>query len=137
MATVVLTDGVFTLNSVDLSDHITSVTLEIEGEEVDTSSITDDWDTAQMGRKRYTLSLEAMDDFASAKTDATVWAAFNAGTAIPFTLKATSGAVSATNPEWQGTVLPSKSPVGGAAGELLMKSLSFKGTGAIVRDVTP
>ena len=133
MAVVVLVDGVFTLNSVNLTDHVKSVTLEIEGTEIDTSSITSDWDEGVLGRKSFSLSVEAMDDFAASSTDATVWGAFNTGTAIPFTFKATSAATSATNPQWSGSVLPSKSPVGGGAGDLLTKSLSLKGTGAITR----
>lgn len=137
MAVVALVDGVFTLNSVDLTDHVKSVTLDIGGAELDTSSITSDWDEAKLGRKNFSLQVELMDDFASSSVDATVWGAFNTGTAIPFTLKATSGAIAATNPEYQGNVIPSASPVGGGAGDLLMKSVTFKGTGAITRDTTP
>ena len=135
MAVVVLVDGVFTLNGVNLTDHVKSVSLEIEGAEIDTSSITSDLDEGVLGRKSFSLSVEAMDDFAAGSTDATVWGAFNTGTAIPFTFKATSAATSATNPQWSGNVLPSKSPVGGGAGDLLTKSLSLKGTGAITRAV--
>lgn len=137
MAVVAFVDGVLTLNSVDLSDHVESATLEIEGTELDASSIADDWDVTVLGRKRFTLNITFFDDFASSKVDATVWAAFNAGTAIGFTLKPTSGTISSTNPEYQGNVIPSKSPVGGSGGDLLKKSVAFKGTGAITRDTTP
>lgn len=133
MAIVAFVDGVFTLNSVDLTDHITSVTLDIGGAELDASTITDDWDVTKLGRKNFTLNVEALDDFAASSVDSTVWSAFNTGTAIAFTLKAASGATSATNPQYSGSVVPSKSPVGGGAGELLKKSFAFKGTGTITR----
>lgn len=137
MAVIVLTDGVFTLNSVDLTDHCTDIMLDIGGKELDISTITDDWEAIAMGRKFFTVQYTLLDDFAASKTDATMWGAFNTGTAVPFTFKATSGAIAATNPEWQGNILPSKSPVGGTGGEMLKKSVTWKGTGAITRDVTP
>ncbi len=56
---------------------------------------------------------------------------------MAFTLKLTSGAVSATNPEWQGFVIPSAAPIGGSQGELLMKSVTWKTSGPVIRDVTP
>lgn len=137
MAVVALTDGVFTFNGVDLTDHVRSVTLEASGNELDASSITDEWDVTKLGRKTGSLAVEFMDDFASSSVDATVWGAFNTGTNVAFTLKPTSGAISTTNPEYQGTVVPSASPVGGAAGELLAKQVTFKLAGAVTRDVTP
>ena len=137
MAVVALTDGVFTFNSVDLTDHVKSVTLEMTGNELDASSITDDWDVTKIGRKTGSLAIEFMDDFAGSSVDATIWGAFNTGTNVAFTLKPTSGAISSTNPEYQGTVVPSASPVGGAAGELLAKSVTYKLAGSVTRDVTP
>jgi len=137
MAVVPFVDGVVTLAAVDLSDHLKSASLEIAANVRDASSIADDWDVNVGGRKKFKLNLEFMDDFASAKVDATLQTAFFAGTSVAFTFKPTSGAISATNPEYQGSVLPEALPVGGGAGELLMKSVSLTGTGAITRDVTP
>jgi hypothetical protein len=137
MAVVALVDGVFTFNAVDLTDHVRSVTLEMTANELDASSITDEWDVTKIGRKTGSLAVEFMDDFAASNVDATIWAAFNTGTNVAFALKATSGAISTTNPEYQGTVVPSASPVGGAAGELLMKSVTYKLAGPVTRDVTP
>ena len=137
MAVVALVDGVFTLNSVDLSDHVRSVTLDVAGAELDASTISDDWDVAVLGRKNFSLNIEFLDDFAASKTDVTLSAAFFAGTAVAFTLKPTSGTISSTNPEYQGNVLPNASPVGGSAGDLLVKSVTLKGTGTLTRDVTP
>lgn len=137
MAVVALVDGVFTFNAVDLTDHVRSVTLEMTANELDASSITDEWDVTKIGRKTGSLQIEFLDDFASSSVDATIWGAFNTGTNVAFTLKPTSGAISATNPEYQGTVVPSSSPVGGSGGELLTKSVTYKLAGPVTRDVTP
>ena len=133
MATVVMTDGVFVFAGTDLTDHVTDVMLDIQGAELDGSTITDTWDTAVLGRKSATLTFTCLDDFASSNVDATLWGAFNTGTAVTFSLKSTSAATGSTNPAYTGSVLPSKSPVGGAAGELLKKALSLKVTGAVTR----
>ena len=133
MAVVALVDGVFTLNAVDLSDHVKSVTLELTAQELDATSITDDYDVTVIGRRSGVLNVEFMDDFASGKVDPTVAAAFAAGALVPFSLKATSAATSATNPAYSGSVIPSSNQVGGAQGELLMKSLAWKTSGTVSR----
>ncbi len=135
MSIAAFTDGVFTFNTVDLSDHVAAVTIDPAAAELDASPINSTWDRTQAGRKNYTLTVEFFDDFAAAKVHATLKAAF--GTNVAFTLKPTSAAISATNPEFQGTVCCSKLPTGGAAGDLLKKSVTFKGDGALVEDITP
>ena len=83
--------------AVDLSDHLKSASLEVAAAVKDASSIADDWDVNVGARKGFKLNLEFMDDFASAKVDATLQVAFFAGTAVAFTFKPTSGAISKTN----------------------------------------
>lgn len=135
MAVIPFVDGAVTLNSVGLSDHLKTASLEIIGAELDASSIADAWDIAVLGRKSFVLNLEFFDDTAASKVDATLQAAFFAAgsPSIPFTFKATSAANSATNPQYTGNVLPNALPFGGGAGTLLMKSVKLKGTGAIIR----
>lgn len=133
MAVIPFVDGYVLINAVDLSDHITSANIDIGGAELDASAITDDWDVTILGRKNWTFNVELMDDFAASKTDATIWAAFNAGTAITVIFQPVTGTVTATNPRYTGSVIPSKSPVGGGAGALMGKSVAFKGTGALTR----
>ena len=81
------------------------------------------------------LSIEFHDDVADNDVDEELWALL--GTVVAFTLKPVSGATSASNPEYQGSVLVTSHSIGGAVGDLAGKSLSFPTSGAVVRDITP
>jgi hypothetical protein len=133
MAVLAFTDGFFSFNGVDLSDHVKQVQLDLAAVELDATSITDDYDVTVIGRRGGSIKVDFMDDFASAKVDVTVGAAFAAGALVPFTIRPLSTAVSATNPEYKGSLIPSTNAVGGAQGELLMKSLTFKTSGTVSR----
>ena len=87
------------------------------------------------GLKSGSLALEFMDDVADNDVDEELFALL--GTAVAFTLKAATGAISAANPEYQGSVLVTSHSLGGSVGELAKKSLTFPLTGAVTRDITP
>ena len=133
MAAVVLTNEYLLFNAVDLSAYLKSCTLTVEGDAVDTTTMGDSWKENTMGLKSGTLAIEFLDDFASGTVDATVWSAFNTGTAIAFEVRSAATTVTATNPKWTGSVLPNAHSVGGSLGDAAKKSLSFPTTGAITR----
>jgi hypothetical protein len=133
MAVLAFTDGFFSLNGVDLSARVKSVTLNLQAAELDATSITDDYDVTVIGRRSGELAIEFMDDFAASQVDVTVATAFNGTLNVPFSIRPLSSAVSATNPEYKGSVVPSTNSFGGAQGELLMKSLTFKTSGTVMR----
>lgn len=137
MAVLALTTQTFVFNSVDLSDHSKGCTISVEADQLDSTAMGDSWREYIGGLKGGTLSVELTDDFAASNVDATIWGAFNTGTAVAVTTKPTSGAIATTNPEYQFNVIPNQWSVGGSVGELAMKSLTFQITGAITRDVTP
>lgn len=137
MGLILNVDGVFTVNSVDLTDHTTEVMVEINASEKDLSTITDPWDVIGLGRKGFAVSFTMLDDFAASSVDITLWTAFDGGIAVPFTARKGSGAISSTNPELQGNILPGKTTFGGPGGEYLKKALNWKGTGTLTRDITP
>ena len=103
MAKFVLTDASVTLNSVDLSDHVSSVTLDITADEIVTTAMGDTFQSRTGGLKDGTLSIEFQQDFAASEVDATLFPLL--GTTTSFVVKPTSGAVSATNPSYSGNVL--------------------------------
>ena len=82
-----------TINSVDLSDHITSASLEISYEDVETTAFGDAVRTRIGGLGDATLNMTFNQDYASSEVDATLNGLVGASTA--FVLKPTSGAVSA------------------------------------------
>ena len=132
MAKFVLTDASVTLNSVDLSDHVSSVTLEITADEIVTTAMGDTFQSRTGGLKDGTLSIEFQQDFASSEVDATLFPLLATTTA--FVVKPTSGSVSATNPSYAGRVLVnSHSPVANGVGELATMSVSFPTSGTITR----
>ena len=72
MAKFVLTDASVTLNSVDLSDHVASVTLDITADEIVTTAMGDTFQSRTGGLKDGTLSIEFQQDFAASEVDATL-----------------------------------------------------------------
>lgn len=126
MAKVVLKDAVITINSVDLSTYSNSVELTFEVEAVEVTAFGGNREFSG-GLQNNTMTVELMQDFAASQVEATVYPLV--GTQTTVKVKATSDAVSATNPEYTLTncYLASHTPVAGAVGELSMTSLTFQG----------
>ena len=132
MAKFVLTDASVVLNSVNLSDHVASVTLDITAEEILTTSMGETFQSRTGGLKSGQLSIEFQQDFAASEVDATLFPLLGSTTA--FVVKPTSGSVSSTNPSYAGNVLVnSHSPVANGVGELATMSVSFPTSGTITR----
>ena len=121
-----------TINSVDLSDHITSASLEISYDDVETTAFGDAVRTRIGGLGDATLNLTFNQAYASSEVDATLNALV--GTSTAFVLKPTSGSVSATNPTYAGSVIvTSYTPISAEVGTLATLSVSWPVTGAITR----
>jgi len=132
MARIVLTNAVVKINSVDLSDHVASVELAQEVEEVETTAFGDTARTRTGGLANNSLSLDFHQDFASASVDDTLNGLVG-GTAS-FEILPNGTAVGATNPRYTGTVLLTEwTPVSGAIGELATASITWPISGAVTR----
>ena len=127
MAVLVLTDALITVNSVALSDHANSITLNYEIDSVETTAFGSTGHKFTGGLQNNSLDIEFMQDFAAANVEATIYPLV--GTTTTVTVKATSAATSATNPIYTltGTFLAAHTPVAASVGELAMTSLSFTG----------
>lgn len=127
---------VVTLNSVDLSDQVTAVTINQTFDELETTSMGATSHTFVKGLESSTVTLDFINSYASAEVAATLQAAY--GTTVPLTIKPTSAVVSATNPEYQTTILVNNlTPVSGSVGDLSTQSITFTCNSAIVVDTTP
>ena len=127
---------VVTLNSVDLSDQVTAVTINQTFDELETTSMGSLSHTYVKGLESSTVTLDFINSYASAEVAATLQAAY--GTTVPLTIKPTSAVVSATNPEYQTTILVNNlTPVSGSVGDLSTQSITFTCNSAIVVDTTP
>lgn len=127
MAVLVLTDASITVNSIALSDHANSVTLNYEIDSVETTAFGSTGHKFTGGLQNNSLDIEFMQDFASSNVEATIYPLV--GTTTTVVIKPTSSAVGATNPSYTltGTFLAAHTPVAAAVGELAMTSLSFTG----------
>lgn len=136
MAIQALTGSVIQINSSDISAYCKSWTLSLDVADLDTTDFASSgWTERIGGLKSFTLAVELMDDFAASAIDDDLYSIL--GTVVTFAAKVNAGAISTSNPEYQGSILIKPHAVGGAVGDLAVKSLTFPGTGAIVRDVTP
>lgn len=136
MAAFVLTDAEVTINSVDLSDHVMSVTLNYSGDLQEQTAMGDSTRTRLSGLKDWSFEVNFKQDFAASEVDATLFPLIG-GAAIAITVKATSATTSATNPEFQGNaILESYPPLGNAIGELAQTSVTFQADGDLTRATT-
>jgi len=135
MAAYVIATPYILINSVDLTDHLKDVTLTYEADEIDAtssgSSVTHKAFIA--GLKSWKIDATIQQDYAAAKTDATLFPLLGAA-AFPVLLKPVNAAVGATNPSFAGNcILTSYPPMAGAVGELATVKITLKGTGALTR----
>lgn len=126
---------VVTLNSVDLSDQVTSATINQVFDELEITSMGATSRVYAKGLETSTVSLDFLNSYAASEVATTLQAAY--GTTVALTLKPTSSAISATNPEYQTTVLINNlTPINGAVGDLSTQSITFTCQSVIVVDVT-
>lgn len=133
MAKMALLASYVSLNGVDMSNRIKSAKLTVEVEQLDSTTFGGDgWKEITGGLKSGGLEIEFTDDFAnSGGVDGTLWPLL--GTLVSFEVRPDDAVVGTNNPKYTGTCLVSGSPMGGAVGELAMKSVNFATSGAVTR----
>ena len=136
MATFVIKDPVITINSVDLSDHITSVEINDESADVQTTNFGSNGNVTRVGGlKDGSITIEFQQDYAASEVDATLWAA--RGTVISVSVKAVTGSTSATNPLYSGSYLVTQyKPISGKVGDLSVLSITWPRSGDLTRTTT-
>ena len=129
---VYLSNGVVvTLNSVALSDHVTSATINRSFDELEVTAMGDNSHKFVKGLESSTITLDFLSDTAAANVNATLQAAW--GTTVALTLKQTSAATSATNPLYSTTVLVNNTTdINGAVADIATQSITFTCNSVIV-----
>jgi len=131
MAVYMSNGVVVTLNSVALSDHVTSATINRIFEELEVTAMGDSSRKYTKGLETSTVALDFLSDTAAANVNATLQAAW--GTTVTLTLKQTSAATSATNPLYSTTVLVNNTTdINGAVGDIASQSITFTCNSPIV-----
>jgi hypothetical protein len=129
---IYLSNGVVvTLNSVALSDHVTSATINRAFDELEVTAMGDNAHKFVKGLEASTITLDFLNDTAASNVNATLQAAW--GTTVALTLKQTSAAVSATNPLFSTTVLVNNTQdINGDVASISTQSITFTCNSVIV-----
>lgn len=127
MAQIVLTDVSVVVNSVDLSDHVQSVTLNYDVDAVEITAMSDGSRKYTGGLKNITATVDFQQDFAASEVNATVFPLV--GTTTTVVIKPTSAAKGAANPEYTiaDTYVASHQVLAGSVGDLSVTSVEFQG----------
>ena len=130
MAKFVLTNPEITVNSVDLSDHVGSVSISENYAEVATTAFGDTAVTRIAGLGDHSISLDFHEDFAASEVHATI--AGLVGSTTTVSVKPVNTTTSATNPAFSATVLVTEWPLlNGAVGDLASASVTWPVSGSI------
>jgi hypothetical protein len=119
------------VNSVDLSDHVTSVTLNRSFNELSVTAMGDTGEKYVKGLETSNVSISFLNDTASANVLATLQAAW--GTSVTVVLLQEKGtAVSATNPLYTMTCLINNTTdINGGVGDLGTQDVTWTVNGAV------
>lgn len=123
-----------TINSVDLTDHISQVTWTESSAELDTTAMGDANVTRIGGLKDGSLGLEFHQDFAATEVYATLYPLL--GTVTTVTMTPTSAATATDNPKHSASALVTEVPViDGSVSDLATISVTWPLSGPVT--VTP
>tara|TARA_R100000329_G_scaffold6348_1_gene7916 strand:+ start:561 stop:968 length:408 start_codon:yes stop_codon:yes gene_type:complete len=130
MAVFLSNDVQITVNSVNLTDHVASVSWEETSAELTTTAMGDANETRIGGLKDGSVTLELHQDFDASETYATLYALL--GTVTTVTITPTSSAVSATNPKHSVSCLVTNVPLlDGSVSDLATISVTWPMSGAV------
>ena len=119
------------VNSVDLSDHVTAVTLNRSFDELEVTAMGDTGHKFVKGLEASSVTISFLNDTASANVLATLQAAW--GTSVTVVLLQEKGtAVSATNPLYTMTCLVNNTTdINGAVGDLGTQDVTWTVNGSV------
>ena len=128
---VFLNNGVvLTVNSVDLSDHVTAVTINRTFDELEVTAMGDGGHKFVKGLEASSITIDFLNDTATGEVLQTLQAAW--GTNVTVTVKQTSAATSATNPLYTMTALVNNTTdIAGSVADLGMQSVTWNVSGTI------
>jgi hypothetical protein len=130
MSVYLANTGVLTVNAVDLSTLVTSVTINRAFDELEVTALGDQGHRFVKGLEASSISIDFLNDEATSKTLQTLQTTWGTNTVVTF--KQTSSAVSATNPLYTMTCLVNNTtPVNGAVADLSTQSVTWNVSGTI------
>jgi hypothetical protein len=138
MARIVLTNAYVTINSVNLSDHIASITLTTTDDVIETTAFGSTARTRIGGLADNSVALEFHQDYAAANVEATINGSPSlVGTVTAVVVKPNGATTAADNPAYSFNALVSEwTPLNGAVGELATASVTWPIDGNITKAVS-
>ena len=134
MAKIALTDVKVLINSVNLSDHISSITIDTKTDVVDTTGFSSTAaKTHSAGLKDNSVTIEFFQDFATSNVEQTIYPLLGTSTAVVISPISTSNGI-VGNPTYSFNALVSEwTPLKGGVGELATASVTWSIDGAITK----
>ena len=119
------------INNVDLSDHVTSITLNQAFDELEVTAMGDTAHKFVKGLESATITVSFLNDQASANVLATLSAAY--GTTVAWkAINDKAASVSATNQLYSGDILVNNlTPINGGVGDLSTMDITFTVNSAV------
>jgi hypothetical protein len=131
MAVFVFTDAFLTVNTINLSAYVTSISVNYEKDSVEVTAMGATGHVMTGGLQNLSVTVELNNDQAAASVLETLWSAVGSGSNTLVIKNATSGSplpvFTCSN-----MFLAASTPVNGAVGELSKQSVTFTG-GSIVK----
>ena len=124
------------VNSVDLSDHVTAVTINRSFDELEVTAMGDSGHKFVKGLEASSVTIDFLNDTATASVLPTLQAAWGTNVTVVF-LQDKAAAVSATNPLYTMTCLINNTTdINGTVADLAVQSLTFNVSGTIAVTTT-
>lgn len=135
MAKFVFKNAYISVNSVNLSSYVKSISINYGAEVLDNTCMGDTAKVKVVGFKDWSVDVEFAQDYAASMVDATLFPLVGAD-AFAIEIRPDAGVVGATNPKFTGNVLlTSYNPVTGSVNQVATTSVKMDGSGALTRAV--
>lgn len=127
MAKIVLKCTYVSIDGNDLTSYFENMDLNVTTDLPEATTFCDNTHNFLTGLKDWTFSGDFKSDYSSGALDEILWNIFDAGDSVPVEFRASSDAVSTSNPKYTATaVIESYSPISGAISEIAGGSLSLR-----------
>lgn len=135
MSQLVLTNTRVTINSVDLTSFVTSVTLDMSVDEVETTAFGSAARTRIGGLQDHSVTIEFQQSYAASSVEATLYPLLGSTTTVVLLPNGT--AAGTTNPRFTFSALVTEwQPISGAVGDLASASVTWPISGTITKAFT-
>jgi len=126
MGKLILRDCFIEVNNVELSDHVSSVEVSLEKDEIDTTNFSGDGRERAHGLKNDSFTLNFQQNYSASSVDATLYPIWDEESEVTVKVRPRSSVAAADNPEYSGTcILLGYSPMAGDVGQLSTTSVTF------------